>query len=232
MLEDIAVILESSGTSGEPRFYEISRAQLVRTLERDALAMGITQNDRLLTFCPLNHTFGLYAVLQQLGAGGCVILPHEFSRAELVAGLTKRPTWMAAVPPVVQAIYEARKDDRLKPLFSGLRLIRTSGSPLDPALEVSFEQEYGVPVLNGYGSTEIPCVSRNTLSERRTGSVGKPVSGVTVRIANDGQIIASDADRCVETGDFGHFEDGFLFVDQPHKGTARKKTWKERPVTC
>lgn len=228
-----AVILESSGTTGEPRFHTISHAQLKRTLERDIQAMGITSADRLLTFCPLNHTFGLYATLQQLAVGGGVILPHEFSRPELIAALTQRPTWMAAVPPVVQAIYDARKDERLKPLFEGVRFIRTSGSALDPGLEVAFEQEYGVPVLSGYGSTELPCVTRNTPRIRRTGSVGQPVPGVTVRIAHDGQIIASDADRVVETGDFGHIDqDGFLYIDHAHKSGARKQTWKERPVSC
>ena len=122
--------------------------------------MGITANDRLLTFCPLNHGLGLYAVLAALSAGGAAILPHRFSRESLVAGLAQHPTWMVVVPPVLDAMYWAgRGDDRLKPLLSTVRFVRVGGAPLEPESEEQFEKLFGIPVLNGYGCTEIPCIT-------------------------------------------------------------------------
>ena len=231
-----ALILETSGTTGVPQFHETLHSRLAEILKRDVEAMEIGPLDRLLTFCPLNHGLGLYAVLAQLWVGGGVILPHEFSRGELIAGLNRQPTWMVVVPPLLRAIYDARKV--LKRPFSGVRFIRTGGAPLDPALEAAFEEEYGVPVLNGYGCTEIPCITRNTLRQRRAGSVGKTVPGARVMIDSNqegavGAILARDGKDWYDTGDRGHLdEDGYLFIDQARKSDVRNKTWKEKAVTC
>lgn len=229
-----ALTLQTSGSTGEPLFHQTSHADLNAILERDMRAMEISFKDRLLTFCPLNHGLGLYAVLGALSVGGGVILPHEFSRGSLISGLMERPTWMVAVPPVIQAIYQARTDERLRPLFAGVRFVRVGGAPFDPALGVAFEDAYGVPVLDGYGMTECPCVARNTLKERRTGSVGKPAPGINVRIgAVNGNVwVRLATGHWHDTGDKGHFDaDGFLYIDQAHKTTVRK-TWKEREVQC
>ena len=236
----MSLILQTSGSSGEPKFHSTSQERLAAILKRDVEATEITRDDRLLTFCPLNHGLGLYAVLAQLSVGGGVILPHEFSRSELIAGLTQGPTWMVAVPPVLEAIYTAgRIDERVPALLSTVRFIRIGGAPLDPKLELDFESRYGVPVLNGYGMTEFPCVSRNTVKDRRVGSVGKVVSGIRVILSGTiygmmpgGIWISEDGEHWHETGDIGHFDpDGFLFIDQAHKTTVRK-TWKEREVQC
>ena len=234
----MSLILQTSGSTGEPKFHSTDNARLAQILSRDIDAMGIAANDRLLTFCPLNHGLGLYAVLAALSAGGAVILPHQFSRESLIAGLAQHPTWMVAVPPVLDAMYWAgRGDDRLKPLLSTVRFVRVGGAPLERESEEQFEKLFGIPVLNGYGCTEIPCITRSAIQgdNRRAGSVGKPVPGITVIIGNPaGEIwVSEDAGaHWHNTEDVGHFDsDGFLYIDQAHKPDSRK-TWKEREVTC
>lgn len=122
-----------------------------------------------------------------------------------------------------------------------VRALVSGGAPLAPEL-ARFFYGAGMPVYQGYGLTESsPVISCNTPQANRIGSVGKPISGVSVRIAEDGEILASgpnvmrgyynrpgetqealetDAEGRVwlRTGDIGHLDaDGYLFI------TDRKK---------
>lgn len=119
----------------------------------------------------------------------------------------------------------------LKQLGGHLQLVASGGAPLDPHLEQCWNA-LGVKVIQGYGLTETsPLVSGN-VPERRAVSVGKPVPGVSVRLASDHEIQVmgdnvfqgyfKNQDKTREvftedgwfmTGDMGEFDaDGFLFI--------------------
>jgi long-chain acyl-CoA synthetase len=122
-----------------------------------------------------------------------------------------------------------------------VRALVSGGAPLAPEL-ARFFYGAGMPIYQGYGLTESsPVITCNTPRANRLGSVGKPIPGVSVRIAEDGEILASgpnimrgyfnrpaeteealdtDAEGRVwlRTGDIGHLDaDGYLFI------TDRKK---------
>ena len=122
-----------------------------------------------------------------------------------------------------------------------VRALVSGGAPLAPELAWFFYGA-GMPIYQGYGLTESsPVIACNTPRANRLGSVGKPIPGVSVRIAEDGEILASgpnvmrgyynrpaetvealetDAEGRVwlRTGDVGHLDaDGYLFI------TDRKK---------
>jgi long-chain acyl-CoA synthetase len=122
-----------------------------------------------------------------------------------------------------------------------VRALVSGGAPLAPELAWFFYGA-GLPIYQGYGLTESsPVIACNTPRANRLGSVGKPIPGVSVRIAEDGEILASgpnvmrgyynrpaetrealetDAEGRIwlRTGDVGHLDaDGYLFI------TDRKK---------
>ncbi|MBM7368569.1 AMP-dependent synthetase/ligase [Gordonia hydrophobica] len=111
----------------------------------------------------------------------------------------------------------------------------SGGAPLGDRLG-HFFRGAGVPVYEGYGLSETTAaVTANSQEHSRIGSVGRPVPGVTVKIAEDGEILLkggmvfsgywqneqATADSIVDgwflTGDIGRLEDGYLFI------TGRKK---------
>jgi long-chain acyl-CoA synthetase len=117
--------------------------------------------------------------------------------------------------------------------FGGrFRYIVSGGAALDPALGESW-RELGIDVLQGYGTTEAsPALTFNRVDLNRLGSVGTPLPGVEVKVAEDGEVLArgpnifkgywenEDATRAVldkdgwyHTGDLGSYDkDGFLWL--------------------
>jgi long-chain acyl-CoA synthetase len=241
-------IVYTSGTTGDPKGVMLTHANLLANIRMIGDAVPVAPGDHLLSILPLFHMYAqMTTMLYPLGRGCAVTcLPAPSSRLILEALARDPVTHLATVPEFLKTVMD-RIDERrarvpriLQPLLRPrirrrisrtLHTIVSGGAPLDAEVERKW-RELGFEVLQGYGLTETsPVLATNTPAAHRAASVGRPCTGVEVRIAADGEIQVrgpnvmqgyfrnerktqeSFTDGWLRTGDSGHFDaDGFLYV--------------------
>ena len=188
-LADVAVLLYTTGTTGDPKGVMLTHANLRFGGKTSARLREMTCDDLIYGVLPITHVFGLASVVTACcHAGAAVRMEARFSAAALYAALGEGITLLSAVPQMHALLMQYTKEQGLGTLGSDtLRYVSSGAAPLDPAWKRKAEAFYGVALQNGYGMTETTagvCATRNALG-RDDISVGPPLPGVEVRIDQD-----------------------------------------------
>lgn len=192
---DTALLLRTSGTTGEPKLVAISQARLCLSARNIASGLELTEGDRCLNVMPLSHAHGLLTpLLATLTAGGQVECLPGFDADEFFGALSRcDPTWYSAVPTIHQEILTEADRHREVIAAVSLRFVRSASAPLPEQVRSRLENTFRAPVIESYGMTETTSVvASNPLPPRmrKAGSVGLPVGCQLAVVDGDGRPVA------------------------------------------
>ena len=232
--DDVATILFTSGTTGEPQGVMLTHGNLLSNAESAQAVLPWGTDSVMLNFLPFSHIYARTADgYQALVAGATLALasspdavPAQLGEVHphFVRGVPRFYEKMVALAGSSSSALARAFGERIRWLFVG-----GAGLPLQIAERYC---DAGLTLLQGYGLTETsPTITVNRPDRFRLGTVGVPLPGYEVRIADDGEILSrgphimrgywnnpsatTDAirDGWFATGDLGYIDDeGFLTI--------------------
>jgi len=230
-MDAAAVILYTSGTTGKPKGVVHTHASLTAQVDVLHRAWEWSEEDRLLHILPLHHVHGLVnGLLGALWAGAELRLVEKFEAARVWSAFAAdEATVFYAVPTIYHQLAEAweKQDSQTRRRWAegaGRLRLAVSGSAALPApLWSRWRDLTGQALLERYGMTEIGmAISNPYRGERRPGTVGQPLPGMTVRIV-------TEEGRDVSPGDSGEIwvEGPTLFKEYWGKPEATRETFTD-----
>lgn len=238
----------TSGSTGAPKGLAATVGSIDSSLSAVQELFAHHEADKLFVFLPLSLLQQRYWIYSALTFGHDVVVSTmERAFAALAA---EEPTVLMGVPGFYETLRQGILEEAAsldangenpstlpeaaqRLLGRNVRYLWTGSAPASPSV-LDFFESCGIPLLEGYGMNEVCIATKNTLTQQKKGSVGRPLPGKSVSIDADGVIVVSSdhpvntaymfcapgdsekmfrPDGSVVTGDLGHIdEDGFLFV--------------------
>jgi long-chain acyl-CoA synthetase len=185
--EDTAVILYTSGTTGTPKGAELTHGNLRRNAGIVAGLFGLGEDAMTLGALPLFHSFGQTCCMNAtVSAGGCMTLLPRFDPAKALEIIERDGVNVfQGVPTMYAAMLNLPDADRYD--TSQLEICVSGGAAMPVEILRGFEERFGCKVLEGYGLSETsPVASFNHPDrERKPGSIGTPIEGVEMKLADE-----------------------------------------------
>jgi acyl-[acyl-carrier-protein]-phospholipid O-acyltransferase/long-chain-fatty-acid--[acyl-carrier-protein] ligase len=211
---ELATVIFSSGSSGEPKGVMLSHRNIISNIEAVRTAFRLKSDDNLCGVLPFFHSFGFTCSLWLAVISG---VSASYVASPLDGGLVGRSTRqnkstiLFATPTfLLNYIRRTRPDD-----FVSLRTVVVGAEKLKRQIADSFEDKFGLRPLEGYGTTELsPVVSLNLPEELscglcqvgyKEGTAGRPIPGVEVKV------VCPDSSRELPAG-----QSGLLMVKGPN----------------
>lgn len=181
--DDLAAIVYTSGTSGEPKGVCLSHGNLAFNARAIVDHIQITADDRFLGVLPNFHVFGLTVLnVIPLIFGASVSCIPRFSPQDMHRTIVEdHTTLVIAIPSMFAALA------RLKTLspaeFCHVKVAASGGEPLPRKVYQEVQERTGMRIIEGYGMTETaPIISADQPWAHKVGTVGRPLAGVEVQV--------------------------------------------------
>jgi len=191
VLDDLAVVVFSSGSTGEPKGVMLSHYNLNSNVQQLCQVFDYGPHDRFLGILPFFHSFGMTATLLTPALEGVGVVYHPNPlEPKPIGELVERyaVTYLMATPVFLQMYLRSCEPEQ----FRSLRLVMAGAEKLPERLASAFQNKFHLRPVEGYGCTECsPAVAVNTHDfhapgigqvGNRPGTIGHPLPGVTVRI--------------------------------------------------
>eukprot|EP01018_Ginkgo_biloba_P002214 Gb_19734 [translate_table: standard] len=188
-LEDTAVLLYSSGTTGRSKGVMCTHRNLIAITSIFCTVMDVETSCKDVYLCtiPLFHMYGLaFFACGLLGIGATVVIMPKFKIEDLLLSIQKyRVTHLPVAPPIVMALSNAHVGSKYD--LSSLKEVTSGGAPLGRDQMESFKSRFpGVLILQTYGLTETsgPATLSEASEGRCYGSVGKLVPNLEAKVVD------------------------------------------------
>jgi acyl-[acyl-carrier-protein]-phospholipid O-acyltransferase/long-chain-fatty-acid--[acyl-carrier-protein] ligase len=192
-LDDLATVIFSSGSTGDPKGVLLTHYNIGSNIEQVGQTFMLRGSDRLLGVLPFFHSFGFTVTLwlpAVLGVGAIYHSnPLDLSAISALAR-NYRITFLLATPTFLQAYLRRCSPED----FGSLQYVLVGAEKLPERVALAFEDRFGIRPLEGYGCTECaPVIAVNTRDFRapgfrqvgaKRGKIGHPLPGVSVRIVD------------------------------------------------
>jgi len=206
---DTAVILYTSGTTGQPKGAELSHANLLLNALTCNRQFGAVEHDVHLITLPLFHSFGSTVQMNAgIAVGATLVLLPRFDAEEAVALLQKENvTFFAGVPTMYWGLLGALTEDvDVDGIAANLRVAVSGGASLPVEIIKEFKDRFHVQILEGYGLSETSPLATFADPDRapRPGSIGVPIWGVECMLVDEHWNAVEGTDGIGEIAIRGH----------------------------
>ena len=187
----------TSGTTSDPKGVQHSDESLIAGGRGLALSMALTPGDVGSVTFPFAHIGGPDYLVMCLACGFPALLVEAFVPAETPELFARYGVTMAGGSTAFYTAFltEQRKDPTRK-AYPTLRLLSGGGAPKPPEIYYEVKRELGIPIVHGYGMTEVPMICNGSpldSDEQLANTEGAPVAGAEVRIVlEDGSVAPPD----------------------------------------
>ncbi|MGB8857004.1 MAG: malonyl-CoA synthase [Burkholderiales bacterium] len=184
---DLAAILYTSGTTGRSKGAMLSHKNLAANVRVLHSYWGFRPDDVLLHTLPIFHIHGLFVAANlNIYNGSKMFFLKKFESSQVIDYIEKSTVFMGVPTYYVRLLAEQKFD---KQLCRTMRLFVSGSAPLLQETFESFKQKTGHTILERYGMSETGMNTSNPLNgERKGGTVGLPLPGTSLRIADENNL--------------------------------------------
>ncbi len=192
-IDELATVIFSSGSTGEPKGVMLSHYNVGSNLEQLGQTFAFGGSDKVLGVLPFFHSFGFTGTLALPAVLGIGVVYHANPLdAKTIGPLVAdhEVTFVLATPTFLQLYMRGCSPEQ----FGSVRLVAVSAEKLPERLATAFEEQFGIRPFEAYGCTECsPAVTVNTHDFRaagfwqvgaKRGKIGHPLPGICVRIVD------------------------------------------------